>query len=276
MSLFIPKDLKIETIKETIKALTDEENLAKIAQDDDNLFEIRDFATKQITDNEILKGIVFDSSNTSYTKDNKFDIRESAVKQITNDETLFEIVNDYYDETVNTKYGLNVVKNAVKQVNSENMLIDISESNYDKEVIENAVQKLNKKHEDHDKVKLTVDCDDDSKFKRMNAIDQIADNEILLDIAMNAEYFDVREKALSKLSMDNEVIITLNDLIKKEKDYQNAVYVSISSNKTEENEENEKLKKVMSDKAKEIGIAYGKLGNTKKEKFYNEQCKLYQ
>lgn len=275
MGLLIPKHFKVETIKETIKALTDEEKLSEIAQDDNNLFEIRNFSTKQITDNELLKEIVFDSSNTTYTNDNKLDIRESAVKQITDDETLLEIVNNYYDENNDTKYGLNIVETAVKQINTDNMLIDISESNYDEKVTKLAVEKLNKKHEDHDKVKLTVDCDDDSKFKRMCAINQIDDDDILIDIAMNAKYYDVREKALSKISIDNEVTIILKDLIEKEKDYQNQVYKSISSDKTEENEENEELKGLMYDKAKEIEGEYAKLGNTKKQKFYNEQCKLY-
>ncbi len=203
-------------------------------------------------------------------KNDIFDIREIAVKQITDEETLIEIVNKYYDETINTKYGLNVVKEAVKLINDDNVLIDISESNYDEEVINIALKKVNVKFETLDETKLRNNCDDDIKVKRMHAVNQIDDDDLLLDIAMNAKYLDVREKALSKIKFKNEKINILKDLLLKEKEYNDSLneYISLD-------EVNGEHKDDLINKASNLGVQYKKIGNPKKEKFYNEQCKLF-
>lgn len=270
MGFLIAKHIKKEIIEETVKTLNDEQKLMEIIKNDDNLFGIRELATKQITNNDLLKEIVFDTSDTVYAKGELFDIREIAVGQITDDETLFEIVNKYYDDAITTKYGLNIVERAVSRINNDEMLINISESNYDEEIIKLAIDGINNKFEDHDKTQLTIACDDDSKVKRMWAIDQIEDDEILIEIAMNGKYLDVREKALSKIKIEDERIPLLESLILKEKEYNESVneYVTLD----EDNEEN---KEDIVNKASKLGVEYKRIGNSKKEKFYNEQCTLF-
>lgn len=54
----ISKHIKIELIKETIKSLTDEQRLSEITKNDKNIFEVRELAAKQITDNTLLKDII--------------------------------------------------------------------------------------------------------------------------------------------------------------------------------------------------------------------------
>lgn len=265
----ISKHIKIELIKETIKSLTDEQRLSEITKNDKNIFEVRELAAKQITDNTLLKDIIFDSSNTNYSKDYIGDIREIAAKQITDDETLLEVVTSYYDESIDTQYGLNVVEAAVERMSNDNMLLDISESNYDENVIKIAIERLNDDFDNYDESKLTIACNDDNKVKRMCAIDQIDDDEILLDIAMHAKYLDVRERALNKIKIDDERIPMLKDLIIKEKEYNETVYDTISS------DEEEKQSKTIYNQAKEIKDGYAKIGNNKKEKFYNNQSKLF-
>lgn len=268
MGLLLAKHIKNELIKERINALTDENELRDIVKNDDYLFEIRKLAIKQISDNNLLREIIFDTSDTTYTKA-IFDIREIAVKQITDEGTLLEVVNNYYDETVDTKYGLNVVKKAVEKINNEDILINIAEKDCDKEIINMALEKVNTKHEDA-KTKATLSFDDDTKIKRMCAIDQIEDDETLMDIAMNAKYLDVREKALNKIKVRDEKVILMEDLILKEKEYHESVNEYITSD--EANEEN---KQEIIDKASNLGVGYKRAGNTKKEKFYNEQCNLF-
>lgn len=271
MAFLIAKHISNELIKETVKTLNDEDKLLEIAKDDGYLFAIRDIATKQITNNDLLKEIIFDTSDTEYVKDDIIDIRETAVAQITDDETLLEIVKSYYDNNIDTKYGLNVVKLAVNQINEDNMLIDISESGYDEEIVNLAVANMNKKFEVLDKSKLRTACDDDSKVKRMIAIDKLDDDdELLLDVAMNARYLDVRQIALDKMRLDDEQIIALRDIIREEEKYQDARndYVTL-------NEDNEEIRQDVADKASNLGVKYKRIGNPKKEKFYNQQCKLF-
>lgn len=269
MGLLLAKNVKDELIKETIKALSDENKLMEIITDDEYNFAIRELATKQITDNDLLRQIIFDTSDTVYTKENRYDIREIAVKHVTDEETLIEIVNGYYDKTVDTKYGLNVVEKAVEEINSEEVLLDIAESNYDEEVIDLAVKKINNKHENPDKVEFT-DYNDDSKFKRLQAVDQIDDDEALLEIAMNADYLDVRQKALGKLKIKDDRIIILRNLIPEEIEYHEAIneYASSDEDKAEQEKE-------LVDKANKLGVEYKRIGNPQKEKFYNQQCKLF-
>lgn len=270
MGLLLEKHIRKELIEETVKTLNDEEKLLEIVKDDENLYGIRDLATKQITDNELLKEIVFDTTDTEYTKGNLFDIRRTAVKQITDNETLYKIVNDYYDEAIDTKYGLIVVMAATEEINDDELLINISNSEYDEEVVNLSLEKLNNKFQDLDKTKLKVACDDDSKVKRMWAVDKIDDNETLLDVAMNAKYLDVREEALSKITINDEKVPLLTDLINKEREYNEAKneYVIL-------NIDDEENKQDIVDKASNLGVEYKKIGNPKKEKFYNEQCKLF-
>lgn len=194
----IARHIRKELIKEAVQVLNDEDRLLEIVKDDENIFEIRILATKQITCNNLLKEIIFDTSDRVYTKNNLLDIREIAVKQITDEETLEQIVNNYYDENVDTKYDLNIVKDAVNQISDEKLLLDIAESNYDKEITDIALEKVNDEFENLDKNRLIKSCDDDIKVKRMHAVENIDDEELLMDIAMNAKYMDVRQKALSK------------------------------------------------------------------------------
>lgn len=268
MGLLIAKHLKKELVKEMVKTITDEEKLIEIIKDDGNNFEIRELATKQIVDNDLLKEIIFDTSDTTYTKNNLFDIREIAVKQITNEDTLIEIVNKFYDETVEVKYGLNVVKIAVEGINNEEVLLNIAENNKDEEITNLAVAKINNKHENDD-TKMTISYDDDSKVNRMYAIDQIKDDKILLDIAMNAKYLDVREKALNRIKVKDERTVSLNNILLEEKEYNEAI------NEYAIDEDNNELKQEIIDKANKLGVEYKRMGNTQKEKFYNEQCKLF-
>lgn len=271
MGLLIAKHIKNDLIKEAIQTLSDENKQFEIVKNDENIFGIRELATKQIASNDLLKEIIFDTSDTEYAKGNLFDIREIAAKQVTDEETLVEIVNSYYDETVDTKYGLNVVKQAVKGIGNDDVLLNISENNYDEEIKDIALEKVNSKFENLDKSKLRMNCDDDIKVKRMHAVDQIDDNEMLLDIAMNAKYLDVREKALSKIGFRDEKIDTLNDLIVKEKEYSDSIneYIVLD-------EDNEESKQDLINKASNLGVEYKRIGNPKKEKFYNEQCKLFE
>lgn len=267
MRLLLAKNIANELIEETVKTLTDENKLMDIIKNDENIFEIRQLATKQITNNDLLKEIIFDTSNTTYTK-NMFDIRETAVKQITDEELLFEIVNNYYDDNVNTKYGLNIAKEAVKKINSKEMLINIAENDYDEEIINLAVEKTNDKYEE-DKNKLELDYNDDSKVNRMYVIDQINDDETLLDIAMNANYLDIREKALNKIKMEHDTKSLLKDLILEEKEYNDAMNEYITSDE----DDNANIEDIIN-KASNLEVQYKRAGNPEKEKFYNQQCKL--
>jgi hypothetical protein len=87
---------------------------------------------------------------------------------------------------------------------------------------------------------------------------------------MNAKYLDVREAALSKVKIEDERVIVLKELILKEKEYNESVddYISLD-------EENEEIKQDIIDKASNLGVEYKRAGNTKKEKFYNAQCNLF-
>ncbi|WP_323735823.1 hypothetical protein PXD04_07995 [Methanosphaera sp. ISO3-F5] len=266
--LLLANFLKDEIINQTVKFITDEPKLMKIIKNDSNTFIIREIATKQITDNELLKEIIFDTSKTSYTK-NVFDLREIAAKQVTDEETLTEIVDKYYDKTIKTKYGLNVVKSAIEQINDEDKLMTIVESNYDEEIRKLALTRINNKYEEPDLSELRTLCDDDIKVKRMHAIDKINDEETLIDIAMNANYMDVREKAVNKIKTDDTTINILKHLITQEKEYN-----KIMSDYITTNQENEENKQEIIRKANNLGVQYKKIGNTKKEKFYNQQSKL--
>ncbi len=270
MSLLLTKHIDLESIKETIKALADEEKLLEIIKNDENIFEIREIATKQITNNDLLKEIIFDTSDTEYTKNNLFDIREIAVKQITDEETLIEIVNSYYDDNVCTKYGLNVVKKATEGISNEEVLLSLAENSGDEEIVDLALEKINNKHEYQEKPKVTLNFDDDTKINRLSAIDEIDDDDILLDIAMNAEYLDVREKALNKIKVEDERIIVLKDLIVKEKEYNDAVTDYAISDEVDEDKKQDII-----DKASQLGVEYKRAGNSNKEKFFNEQCNLF-
>ncbi|MBR0471128.1 MAG: hypothetical protein IJI98_00335 [Methanosphaera sp.] len=266
--LEIANFLKDEIINQTVKFITDEPKLMKIIKNDSNTFIIREIATKQITDNELLKEIIFDTSKTRYTK-NVFDLREIAAKQVTDEETLTEIVDKYYDKTTKTKYGLNVVKSAIEQINDEDKLMTIVESNYDEKIRKQALTRINNKYDEPDLSELRTNCDDNIKVKRMHAIDKINDEETLIDIAMNANYMDVREKAVNKIKTDDTTINILKHLITQEKEYNKIMNDYITTN--QENEEN---KQEIIRKANNLGVQYKKIGNTKKEKFYNQQSKL--
>lgn len=266
--LLLANFVKDEIINQTVKFITDEPKLMKIIKNDSNTFIIREIATKQITDNELLKEIIFDTSKTRYTK-NVFDLREIAAKQVTDEETLTEIVDKYYDKTTKTKYGLNVVKSAIEQINDEDKLMTIVESNYDEKIRKQALTRINNKYDEPDLSELRTNCDDDIKVKRMHAIDKINDEETLIDIAMNANYMDVREKAVNKIKTDDTTINILKHLITQEKEYNKIMNDYITTN--QENEEN---KQEIIRKANNLGVQYKKIGNTKKEKFYNQQSKL--
>lgn len=266
--LLLANFVKDEIINQTVKFITDEPKLMKIIKNDSNTFIIREIATKQITDNELLKEIIFDTSKTRYTK-NVFDLREIAAKQVTDEETLTEIVDKYYDKTTKTKYGLNVVKSAIEQINDEDKLMTIVESNYDEKIRKQALTRINNKYDEPDLSELRTNCDDDIKVKRMHAIDKINDEETLIDIAMNANYMDVREKAVNKIKTDDTTINILKHLITQEKEYNKIMNEYITTN--QENEEN---KQEIIRKANNLGVQYKKIGNTKKEKFYNQQSKL--
>ncbi|AWX32124.1 hypothetical protein [Methanosphaera sp. BMS] len=270
MGLLLAKHIKDELIEETVKTLNDEEKLLEIVKNDENLFAVRELAAKQITDSGLLKEIIFDTSDTTYNK-TVFDIREVAVNQITDNQTLVEVINNYYDDSSKTKYDLNVVMAALRQVNDDEILINISNADYDDEVVNLAVERLNEKFEDLDKTKLKNACDDDSKVKRLWAINQIDDDETLIDIALNAKYLDVRREALGRIGSNDERIISLKDILLKEKDYQDKRNEYIILNK--EDEEN---KQELADKASNLGVEYRRIGNSQKEKFYNEQCKLFE
>lgn len=269
MVFLLAKHINHELRKEIVKTLNDEEKLLEIVKNGDNLFTIREIATKQISNTELLKEIIFDTSNTEYVEDNLGDIREIAVEQITDDETLLEIVKNYYDKSVDTKYGLNVVKRAVQQINADNMLIDIAESGYDEEIVNIALGRMNNKYEVLDESKLRKACDDDSKVKRMLAIDKLDDEKTLLDVALNAKYLDVRLIALNKEILPDEEVESLKDILLEEKEYQDAI-----NNYATLDEDNEEIKKDLANKASNLGVKYKKMGNPKKEKFYNQQCKL--
>ena len=266
--LLLANFVKDEIINQTVKFITDEPKLMKIIKNDSNTFIIREIATKQITDNELLKEIIFDTSKTRYTK-NVFDLREIAAKQVTDEETLTEIVDKYYDKTTKTKYGLNVVKSSIEQINDEDKLMTIVESNYDEKIRKQALTRINNKYDEPDLSELRTNCDDDIKVKRMHAIDKINDEETLIDIAMNANYMDVREKAVNKIKTDDTTINILKHLITQEKEYNKIMNDYITTN--QENEEN---KQEIIRKANNLGVQYKKIGNTKKEKFYNQQSKL--
>ncbi|MDO5825394.1 MAG: hypothetical protein Q4Q22_03355 [Methanosphaera sp.] len=266
----IARHIKNEMIKLAVETLSDEDKLLEIIKDDGNIFEIRQLATKQITGNEALKEIIFDTTDTSYTKGGIFDIRKTAAGQLSDEKILAEIVNDYYDENVETKYSLNVVAEAVKLIESKELLMDIADNDYDKEIIDIALEKANAEFENLDEKKLRESCDDDIKVKRMHAVEQITDDEVLFDVAMNAKYLDVREKALSKIGSSDEKINLLKNLILEEKEYGDSVteYIILG-------EDDEKYRQDVIDRASNLKVEYAKMGNPKKEKFYNEQCKLF-
>lgn len=262
-------NIKNGMLVETVQFLTDEQKLMKIIKYDSNIFMIREVATKQISDNELLKEIIFDTSRTRYTK-SIFDLREIAVKQVTDEETLTEVVDKYYDETVKTKYGLNVVKSAVEQISNEDKLLAIVESNYDDTIKTLALERINMKYAEPSLTELRKACDDDIKVKRMHALDKIDDEETLIDIAMNAEYLDVREKAVNKIKTDDMKVNILKHLISQEKEYNEILSDYVTSNK-----ENEKSKEEIIEKANNLGVEYKRMGNSNKEKFYNQQSKLF-
>lgn len=262
-------NIKNGMLVETVQFLTDEQKLMKIIKYDSNIFMIREIATKQISDNELLKEIIFDTSRTRYTK-SIFDLREIAVKQVTDEETLTEVVDKYYDETVKTKYGLNVVKSAVEQISNEDKLLAIVESNYDDTIKTLALERINMKYAEPSLTELRKACDDDIKVKRMHALDKIDDEETLIDIAMNAEYLDVREKAVNKIKTDDMKVNILKHLISQEKEYNEILSDYVTSNK-----ENEKSKEEIIEKANNLGVEYKRMGNSNKEKFYNQQSKLF-
>ena len=262
-------NIKNGMLVETVQFLTDEQKLMKIIKYDSNIFMIREVATKQISDNELLKEIIFDTSRTRYTK-SIFDLREIAVKQVTDEEILTEVVDKYYDDTVKTKYGLNVVKSAVEQISNEDKLMDIVESNYDDTIKTLALERINMKYAEPSLAELRKACDDEIKVKRMHALDKIDDEETLIDIAMNAEYLDVREKAVNKIKTDDMKVNILKHLISQEKEYNEILSDYVTSNK-----ENEKSKKEIIEKANNLGVEYKRMGNSNKEKFYNQQSKLF-
>lgn len=262
-------NIKNGMLVETVQFLTDEQKLMKIIKYDSNIFMIREVATKQISDNELLKEIIFDTSRTRYTK-SIFDLREIAVKQVTDEETLTEVVDKYYDEIVKTKYGLNVVKSAVEQISNEDKLLAIVESNYDDTIKTLALERINMKYAEPSLAELRKACDDEIKVKRMHALDKIDDEETLIDIAMNAEYLDVREKAVNKIKTDDMKVNILKQLISQEKEYNEILSDYVTSNK-----ENEKSKEEIIEKANNLGVEYKRMGNSNKEKFYNQQSKLF-
>lgn len=262
----IAKHIKHELIKETIKTLSDEKKLVEIIKNDEYLIEIRALATKQITDEDLLMEIIFDTSNTQYAKDG-MDIREIAVKQIRNEQYLYDIVQKYYDETSDTKYGLNVVKKATEEIIDEDLLLDISKNNYDEEIINLAVEGINNSY-DEKVFDSIAECDNDIKVKRMHALDKIDDDEALLDVAMNGKYMDVRQRAIDKIKTQDEMVLLLKSLIIKEMEYQEAINEYLAS-------DDEEKKDDIINKASNLEVEYKKAGNSKKEKFYNEQCSIF-
>lgn len=264
----IAKHIKHELIREMIKSLSDENKLMEIIKNDEHLFEIRQLATKQITNEDLLNEIIFDTSDTQYTKEGTVDIREIAVKQISNEQSLYDIVKKYYDETTDTKYGINVVEKATEQLSSEDLLMDIAQSNYDGEIIKIAADKINDNFET-DENQLIMDCDDDIKARRMHALDKINDDKALLDVAMNGKYMDVRQRAISKIKTQDEAVL-LKDLILKEIEYQEVISEYLASDEIDEEDKQDLI-----NRANNLQVEYKRAGNSKKEKFYNEQCSIF-
>jgi len=151
--------------------------------------------------------------------------------------------------------------------NMNNLLLDISKNNYDEEIINLAVEGINNSY-DEKVFDSIAECDNDIKVKRMHALDKIDDDEALLDVAMNGKYMDVRQRAIDKIKTQDEMVLLLKSLIIKEMEYQEAINEYLAS-------DDEEKKDDIINRASNLEVEYKRAGNSKKEKFYNEQCSIF-
>ena len=79
---------------------------------------------------------------------------------------------------------------------------------------------------------------------------------------------DVRQRAIDKIKTQDEMVLLLKSLIIKEMEYQEAINEYLDS-------DDEEKKDDIINRASNLEVEYKRAGNSKKEKFYNEQCNMF-